>query len=112
MNIGHLRAEEMCQILFFHDNFLNEKTQVEHIVNSSNHKYFFLPSSTAGLGAVEADLPSLENFYFCKTPKKIVSPGLDSVPVDPIRKYFRKVREYERVYLEGKTGKEVRTSKV
>ena len=37
-----------------------------------------------------------------------MNPAVDSVTVDPIRKYFRKAREYEQAYIEGKkTGKEV-----
>ncbi len=37
-----------------------------------------------------------------------VNPTLDSVSTDLIRKYFRRVLEYERAYLEGKkAGKEL-----
>ena len=40
--------------------------------------------------------------------RNIIQPGLDSVSVDLIRKYFRKAREYERAYREGhQAGMEV-----
>ena len=42
--------------------------------------------------------------------EKIVDTALDTVSVELIRKYFRKVREYQRAYREGNTlGKEMQT---
>jgi hypothetical protein len=47
------------------------------------------------------------NFTLAKL-RETINPALDSVSVDLIRKFFRKVREYERAYVEGnKAGKEV-----
>ena len=40
--------------------------------------------------------------------RQIVDPALDSISTDLIRKYFRKVQDYETAYLEGKkAGKEL-----
>ncbi len=40
--------------------------------------------------------------------RQIVDPALDSVSVDLIRKYFRKVVDYQRAYMEGKkAGKDL-----
>ncbi len=40
--------------------------------------------------------------------RQIVDPALDSVSVDLIRKFFRKVVDYQRAYIEGKkAGKEL-----
>jgi hypothetical protein len=40
--------------------------------------------------------------------RSIIHPALDSVPTDLMRKYFRRVLEYERAYLEDKkAGKEL-----
>ena len=40
--------------------------------------------------------------------RAIINPALDSVSTDLMRKYFRRVLEYERAYLEGKkAGKEL-----
>jgi len=36
--------------------------------------------------------------------RNIIEPGLDSVTIDTIRKYFRKARDYERGYCEGHTS--------
>ena len=36
--------------------------------------------------------------------RNIVEPGLDSVTVDNIRKFFQKARDYERAYREGHTA--------
>lgn len=50
------------------------------------------------------------NFTLIKL-RKILNPAHESVTVDLIRKYFRKAREYERAYLEGKkAGKEVKAA--
>ena len=40
--------------------------------------------------------------------RNIVNPALDSVSTDLIRKYFRKVGDYERAYIEG--GKEAESA--
>ena len=40
-----------------------------------------------------------------------MNPALDSVSLDLIRKYFRKIREYQQAYTEGaKAGKEVESA--
>ena len=47
------------------------------------------------------------NFTLAKL-RENINPALDSLSVDLIKKYFRKVREYEQAYTEGnKAGKEV-----
>jgi len=43
--------------------------------------------------------------------RQIIDPALDSVNMDLIRKYFRKVLDYQNAYLEGKkAGKELETA--
>jgi len=44
--------------------------------------------------------------------EKIIDTALDSVTIELMRKYFRKIREYQRAYREGNTlGKEIKILK-
>ena len=104
----------MRTILANHEDFVNEKTQVEHEVNRRGLQCFFLPKFHCELNPIERVwgqskryCRAYTNFTLAKL-REILDPALDSVPVELIRKYFRKVREYEKAYLEGKkAGKEV-----
>ena len=51
-----------------------------------------------------AHAPAAEGLHF----SAFINPALDSVSTDLIRKYYRKVGDYEKAYIEGKAaGKEV-----
>ena len=109
-----LKADDMRIILSNHDDFANEKTQVEHYVISRGFQCHFLSKFHCELNPIERVWGQSKrysrahtNFTFAKL-RETINPALDSVSVDLIRKFFRKVREYERAYLEGnKAGKEV-----
>ena len=104
----------MRTILSNHEDFATEKTQVEHYVNGRGLQCYFLPKFHCELNPIERVWGQSKvycrahtNFTLVKL-RQILNPALDSVTVDLIRKYFRKAREYERAYLEGKkAGKEV-----
>ena len=114
INTGTLKADDMRTILANHDDFVNEKTQVEHEVNRRGLQCFFIPKFHCELNPIERVwgqskryCRAYTNFTIAKL-REIIDPALDSVNVELIRKYFRKVREYEKAYLEGKkAGKEV-----
>ena len=63
INTGTLKADDMRTILANHEDFVNEKTQVEHYVNNRGLQCFFLPKFHCELnpiervGPVEAVLP-------------------------------------------------------
>ena len=109
-----LKADDMRIIMSNHDDFANEKTQVEHYVISRGFQCHFLSKFHCELNPIERVWGQSKrysrahtNFTFAKL-RETINPALDSVSVDLIRKFFRKVREYERAYLEGnKAGKEV-----
>ena len=114
INTSTFKADDMRIILSNHDDFVNEKTQVEHYVTSRGYQCFFLPKFHCELNPIERVWGQSKrycrahsNFTLVKL-RDTINPALDSVSVDLIRKYFRKVREYELAYVEGnKAGKEV-----
>lgn len=104
----------MRTVLLFHDDFLNEKCIVEHFISSKGYKCVFLPKFHCELNPIErvwgqAKVYSQSHTKFSLLGlRSIVNPALDSVSTDLMRKFFRRVLEYERVYLEGKkAGKEL-----
>lgn len=114
INTSTLEADDMRTILSYHDDFMNEKTQVEHYVISRGFQCYFLPKFHCELNPIERVWGQSKrysrahsNFTFAKL-REIINPALDSVTLDLIRRYYRKVRDYERAYVEGNTaGKEV-----
>ena len=114
INTSTLKADDMRIILNNNDDFVNEKTQVEHYIISRGFQCYFLPKFHCELNPIERVWGQSKrysrahsNFTLAKLPETI-NPALDSVTLDLIRKYYRKVREYELAYLEGnKAGKEV-----
>lgn len=104
----------MRTVLSFHDNFQNEKTLMEQLIIERGHKRSFLPKFHCELnpvkrvwGQVKVYLRFLHQLLLPGL-RSIVNPTLDLVSTDLIRKYFRRVLEYERAYLEGKkAGKEL-----
>ena len=114
VNTEQMRADDMRTVLSFHDDFFNEKTIVEKLITDKGHKCLYLPKFHCELNPIErvwgqakVYTRSHTNFSLAGL-RSIINPGLDSVSTDLIRKYFRRVLEYERAYLEGKTaGKEL-----
>ena len=114
INTATLKADDMRVKLSNHDGFVNEKTQVQHYVTSRGCQCFFLPKFHCELNPIERVWGQSKrysrahsNFTLARL-RETVNPALDSITVDLIRKYFRKVREYETAYLEeNKAGKEV-----
>lgn len=114
INVSTLKAEDMRTILSNHDDFLKEKTEVEHYIDSRGFKCFFLPKFHCELNPIESVwgqskryCRAYSNLTLQKLPATIDS-ALDSVSIDLIRKYYRKVGDYEAAYMKGnKAGKEV-----
>ena len=114
INTARMKADDMRIVLSNHDDFKHEKTNVEHYVESRGHIALFLPKFHCELNPIERVwgqskryCRAYTNFTLVKL-RQIINPGLDSVTVDLIRKYFRKARDYEKAYTEGfKAGKQV-----
>lgn len=54
INASTLKADNMRTILTNHDNFLNEKTEVEHYIESRGFLCFFLPKFHCELNPIES----------------------------------------------------------
>lgn len=114
INTSTLLADDMRIILQNHDDFRREKTIVEHFLDAEGVKGVFLPKFHCELNPIERVWGQAKvytrihtNFTFLRL-RTIIDPGLDSVSTDLIRKYFRKGKEYELAYLDGKkAGKEL-----
>ena len=114
INTSRMKADDMRTVLFFHDDFASEKTLAERFIVNNGHKCFYLPKFHCELNPIErvwgqAKVYSRAHTNFTLVGlRSIVNPALDSVSTDLMRKYFRRVLEYERAYLEGKkAGKEL-----
>ena len=87
---------------------------IEHLLEREGLKGIFLPKFHCELNPIERVWGQAKkysrahtNFTFIRL-RTIIDPSLDSVSVDLIQKYFRRMREYERAYLEEKqVGKEL-----
>ena len=88
-----------------------KKAIIERFFLDRGHKVHFIPKFHCELNPIERVWGQTKRYtrtytnYTLPGLRKIIEPALDSVTLDQIRKYFRKVREYERAYVEGhKTG--------
>ena len=54
INASTLKADNMWIILTNHDDFLNEKTEVEHYIESRGFLCFFLPKFHCELNPIES----------------------------------------------------------
>ena len=117
INTSRMKGDNMWVVLSFHDDFASEKTMVEHFIVEKSHKCLFLPKFHCELNPIErvwgqAKVYSRAHTNFTLVGlRSIVNPAVDSVSTDLMRKYFRRVLEYEKAYLEGeKAGKELETA--
>jgi transposase len=85
--------------------FASERTQVENYVGTRGHLCFFLPKFHCEMNPIERVWGQSKrycqahtNFTLVKL-REVLNPSLDSVSLDLIRKYFRKVRDYEKAYI-------------
>ena len=117
INTSSMKADDMKIVLSFHDDFRTEKTLVEKFLIDEGHKVMFLPKFHCELNPIERVWGQAKCYsrqytnYTLVRLRKIVNLALDSVTTDLKRKYFRKVGDYEKVYIEGKkAGKEVESA--
>ena len=97
-----------------HEDFKSEKTIVEKYCKENGVDAFFLPKFHCELNPIErvwgqakVHTRMYANFTLPRL-RSIINPALDSVTTDLIRKFYRRVFEYERGYNEGKkAGREV-----
>ena len=114
INTARMKADDMHVVLPFHDDFRTEKTLVKEFLTNEGQQVMFLPKFHCELNPIErvwGQAKSYSRQYINYTLQRlcnIINPALDSVSTDLIKKYFRKVADYERAYIEGgKAGKEM-----
>lgn len=114
INTATLKGDDMRTILSFHHDFRTERTLVEQFILDQGHQVIFLPKFHCELNPIERvwgqakrHCRQYSNYTLARL-RNIIHPALDSVSTDLIRKYFRKIGDYEKAYIEGKkAGKEV-----
>ena len=107
INTRTLVGDQMREILAQHDDFKNEKSRVEHFLDAKGHTVLFLPKFHPELNPIERVWAQSKRYTkaYCKynlpSLRKNIPLALDSVSVDNIENYHRKVRHYMFSYLEG-----------
>ena len=98
--------DEMRIVLFNHSNFQEEKTVVGTFLLSLGYQVLFILKFHCELNPIvrvwsQAKVYTREftNFSLVFL-RKILNPALDSVSTDTIRKYFRKIQDYEKAFIE------------
>ena len=87
--------------------FKHEKTKVETLITDRGHRCIFKPKYHYELNPIERVWGHAKQYtrkhcdYTISGLKKTIGPALDSVSIDLVRKYFRRVREYAREYREA-----------
>ena len=104
----------MRVVLTNHEDFRMEKTLFEHYLHEKRFKAVFLPKFHCELNPIERVWGQAKVYTRTYTNftlphlRYIMDPALNSVSLDAIRKYFRKVSDYEKAYIEGKKeGREI-----
>lgn len=98
INTRTLNRSEMIAILEQHHDFKNEKCKLQHFMESKGHKVIFLPKYHPELNPIERVWAQSKRFTkaYCKynlpSPRNTIPQGLDSVTVENIQNYHRKVR--------------------
>ena len=105
-----MKSEEMRKELSSHTDFKEEKTKIEHFLNSKGHACIFLPKFHCELNPIERCWAQAKRYsrshcnYTLQGLRKNVPLALDSVPLESIQNHFRKVRHYMFGYLQGIQG--------
>ena len=114
VDVRGMKAADMRRVLGEMDDFKYERTKVEKYVCSRGHRAIFIPKFHCELNPIERCWGSAKHYtrehcdYTFHGLEQTIDRALNNVPVDLIRKYFRKVREIMKAYREGHTpGREL-----
>ena len=109
VSVTKMVAEDMRQALQSMPDFKYKKTKVETLLIDNGYKAYFIPKFHCELNPIERVWAQSKKYsrancdYSFKGLEEIVEPALESVSLDSIRKFFRKMRDYLRAYREGIT---------
>lgn len=97
----------MKEELAKHADFINEKTKLEYFLHNKGHACLFLPKFHCELNPIERCWAQAKRYTRAYCNFNIIGlcrnvmPGLDSVRVENIQNYYRRVRDYMYGYLVG-----------
>ena len=109
VNTTKMKAEQMREILQNMPDFKYEKTRVETLLHSHNFKSYFIPKFHCELNPIERVWGQSKKYtrahcnYSFAGLENTLEQSLDNIPVDTIRRFFRKTRDYMTAYREGLT---------
>ena len=110
VDIHKLVKEQMIEILSSHNDFQNEKNKVQRLLVRFEQQAMFIPKFHPELNPIERVWGRAKvyarnhcNYSFAGL-QSTVTPALESVSLDAIRKYFQKSRDYIHAYREGISG--------
>ena len=101
------KKEDIINIVEEMKDFKFQKTKVEELILNHGHRAMFIPKFHCELNPIECVWCRAKQYthshcnYSFSNLEKIIDTALDTVSVQLIRKYFRKVREHQRTYREG-----------
>ena len=110
VNVSGMKAEDMRLALQQMHDFKYEKTKLENLLVSYGYRGIFIPKFHCELNPVERVWAQSKKYtcahcdYSFKGLVGTITPSLDSITLDSIRKFFRKTRDYIRAYKEGLTA--------
>ena len=109
INTTKMKADEMREILQNMPDFKYEKTKVEKLLNSNNFQSYFIPKFHCELNPIERVWGQSKKYtrahcnYSFVGLENTLEQSLDNIPIDTIRRFFRKTRDYMTGYREGLT---------
>lgn len=114
VDLSSMKKDAMMAELASHEDFKNEPCILEKCITDKGHSMKFIPKFHVEFSPIEPVWSYGKAYtrarcsYSSVSLRKHIRPGLDTVSLELIRKYFRKCREYMRAYREGHTaGKSV-----
>lgn len=114
VNVTKMQKDDMIKILQEMRDFKFQKTRVEELILKRGHRVMFIPKFHCEINPIERVWCHAKRYtrthcdYSFAGLEKIIDTALDSVTVEMMRKFYRKVREYHRAYREEvKVGKEM-----
>ena len=106
-----MNADKMREVLSSHPDFKNEKSSIERFLEEEkSHIVYMLPKFHCELNPIERVWSQSKRYTkaYCKysivSLRKLIIPALETVTLENIQNYFRKVWHYMFAYLEGLPG--------
>ena len=104
VNVKKMLRDDMIKVLEEMRDFKFQRTRVEELILSKGHRVMFIPKFHCEINPIERVWCRSKQYtrahcdYTFPGLEQTIELALDSVDVQLMRKYFRKVREYHRAY--------------